>query len=59
MCSNGKPTQQDADCLREKAAEIERQAALVSDEDGGLELAQRARSMRKQAQEIEKCLPLE
>jgi len=51
--------QSDADTLRERAREIEKEAAFVSDEDGGADMELQARQLRKQAQEIEKCLPSE
>lgn len=51
--------QEDADVLRERAREIEKRAAFVSDEQGGADLEQQARQLRKEATEIEKCLPSE
>lgn len=52
-------TQQDANDLRARARTLEQRAAHKSDENGGAELERLARKLRKQAQEIEKCLPSE
>jgi hypothetical protein len=59
MACTAETKQSDADDLRKQAREIEVRAAFVSDEHGGAEMDKKARELRKQAQEIEKCLPLE
>jgi hypothetical protein len=45
--------------LRAKAAELARQAYLLSDEAGGAELDAQAKALYKQAREIEERLPAE
>ena len=50
-------SQQRADSLRDKARELEKQAAHLSDVRGGASLERQARKLRKEALEIEKCLP--
>lgn len=52
----GRP-QQRADSLRAQARELEKQAAHLSNVQGGAALERQARKLRKEAQEIEKCLP--
>lgn len=49
--------QQRADSLRVEAHELEGKAAHLSDWQGGADLERQARKLRKEAQEIEKCLP--